>query len=171
MKQFFFSFVFAIAALSTFSQDNRSHTDTTKTDSLKKANPPRAGIKSYESVITKSYKTQKGLFAVHQLKDTVYFEIPDSILHQDIMVISRLVRGPGGYGVYPGEELNEKTIQFERGPDSSIRIRYDLVVSDADSTNTIYKAVVKSNLNPIVISFPIKAYSKDSTSCVIDVSK
>lgn len=171
MKQLLFSFALAIITLSTFSQDNRSHTDTTKTDSAKKATPPRTGIKSYESVITPNYQTKKGLFAVHQLRDTVYFEIPDSILHQDIMVISRLVKGPGGYGVYAGEELNEKTIQFERGPDSTIRIRYDLVISDADSTSAIYKAVVKSNLNPIVISFPIKAYSKDSTSCVIDVTK
>src|SRR6266702_252640 len=129
MKQLLFSFVLVIATLSTFSQDNRSHTDTTKTDSAKKVSPPRTGIKPYEDVITKGYQTQKGLFAVHQLRDTVYFEIPDSILHQDIMLISRLVRGPGGYGVYAGEELNEKTIQFERGPDSTIRIRYDLVVS------------------------------------------
>lgn len=171
MKQLIFLLLCSLITLSVFSQDTHPRTDTAKTDSAKKATPPRTGIKPYELVITKDYQTQKGLFAVHQFKDTVYFEIPDSILHRDIMVISRLIRGPGGYGVYPGEELNEKTIQFERGPDSSIRIRYDLVVSDADSTNTIYKAVVRSNLNPIVISFPIKAYSKDSSSCVIDVTK
>ena len=171
MKQVLFSFLLLLLTISVFSQDNRSRTDTAKTDSAKKAAVPRPGIKSYETVITSDYQTKRGLFTVHQLRDTVYFEIPDSILHQDIMVISRLVRGPGGYGVYAGEELNEKTIQFERGPDSTIRIRYDLVISGADSTNAIYKAVVKSNLNPIVISFPIKAYNKDSTSCVIDATK
>ena len=145
-----------------------------KTDTTIKPPPPpvpRTDLKSYANVITPRYQTQRGLFTVHQLRDTVYFEIPDSILHRDIMVINRLDKGPGGYGAYAGEELDEKTIQFEKGADSSIRIRYDLVISDADSTSAIYKAVVNSNLNPVVISFPIKAYGKDSASYVIDVSK
>ena len=145
-----------------------------RTDTAVKPPPPpvpRTDLKSYANVITPRYQTQRGLFTVHQLRDTVYFEIPDSILHRDIMVINRLDKGPGGSGAYAGEELDEKTIQFEKGADSSIRIRYDLVISDADSTSAIYKAVVNSNLNPIVISFPIKAYGKDSASYVIDVSK
>ena len=40
----------------------------------------------------------------------------------------------------------------------------------ADSTNTIYKAVKNSSLNPIAAAFEIKAYGKDTTSSVIDVT-
>ncbi len=130
----------------------------------------RSKIQPYNNIITSDYITHRGLFTVHQLQDTVFFEIPESLLHRDIEVINRLVKGPGGTGVFSGEELDEHTIQFEKGPDSTIRIRYDLVVSHADSSSDIYKAVQKSNLNPIVISFPIKAYSPDS-GYVIDVSK
>lgn len=130
----------------------------------------RSRIQPYESIIKGNYLTHRGLFTVHQLQDTVYFEIPEALLHRDIEVINRLVKGPGGTGVFSGEELDEHTIQFEKGPDSTIRIRYDLIVSQADSANDIYQAVQKSNLNPIVISFPIKAYGPDS-GYVIDVSK
>jgi hypothetical protein len=132
---------------------------------------PRPIIKGYNSVINKSFKSQFGLFAVHRAKDTVYFEIPDSVLQRDIMVINRIGKVSGGYGVYAGEELDEKTIKFEKGIDSTIRIRLDLVISEADSTSNIYKAVVRSNLNPVVVSFPIVAYGKDNKSYVIDASK
>jgi hypothetical protein len=131
----------------------------------------RSKIQSYTNIITNKYITHRGLFSVHQLQDTIYFEIPNSILHRDIEVINRLIKGPGGTGVFSGEELDEHTIEFEKGPDSTIRIRYDLIVSQADSGSEIYKAVQNCNLNPIVISFPIKAFSPDSSSCIIDVSK
>ena len=172
MKSFIF-LLFFTGILSGANSQILSLLTPAKVDTVIKPPPPlpRTGLKSYSSVITQNYQTQKGLFTVHKWRDTVYFEIPDSLLLRDIMVINRLEKGPGGYGAYAGEELDEKTIQFEKGPDSSIRIRYDLVISDADSASTIYKAVLNSNLNPVVISFPIKAYGKDSASYVIDVSK
>ncbi|HEY0175446.1 MAG TPA: zinc-dependent metalloprotease [Pedobacter sp.] len=144
--------------------------DTAKKDSVKKI-VPRKSVKSYSSVITKDFVTQKGLFTVHKFKDMVYFEIPDSTLQRDIMVINRLLKGPAGYDFYSGEELDEKTIKFEKGMDSTIRIRYDLVINEADSSNAIFKAVTQSSLNPIVVSFPIVAYGKDNKSYVIDASK
>jgi len=143
--------------------------DTAKKDTLSKT--PKNAVKSYSSIITKDFKTQMGLFSVHKSHKTVYFEIPDSILHRDIMVINRLTKGPGGLGAYSGEELDEKTIQFERGRDSTIRIRYNLIINQADSADAIYKAVVKSNINPVVLSFPIIAYGKDSKSYVVDATK
>jgi hypothetical protein len=147
-----------------------SVSDTTKKDSTKP--DPRSVIKPYGQVITPSYTTKSGLFTVHECKDTVYFEIPDSILNRDIEVINRLSAGPGGTGVYAGEVLDEKTIRFERNPaDSTIRIRYDLVISSADSTSDIFKAVTNSNENPVVASFPIKAYNSDHSAYVIDMTK
>jgi hypothetical protein len=149
--------------------------DSVAKDTSHKLTPPRPKIKSYASVITKAFVTQKGLFMVHRNKEKsqeqIYFEIPDSILHQDIMVINRLMKSPGGSGMYPGEELDEKTILFELGPDSTVRIRYDLIISQADTTSEIYKAVVKSNENPVVASFPILAFGQGKKSYVIDVSR
>ncbi len=143
--------------------------DTTKKDTARK--PPPPPVSTYDKVINDHFKTQHGLFTIHQYKDSIYFEIPDSLLGRDIMVINRLAKGPAGYDAFPGEELDQKTIQFEKGKDSSIRVRYDLIVNLADTANAIYKAVSASSINPVVVTFPIKAYNKDSSAYVIDVSK
>ena len=143
--------------------------DAARRDSILRA--LKQYVKPYASVITKDFSSQKGLFTIHKSKDSLYFEIPDSLLNRDLMVINRLEKGPGGYGAFAGEELDEKTIIFEKGPNETINIRYDLVISEADSTNAIYKAVVKSNLNPVVYTFPIRAYGKDSASYVIEADK
>jgi hypothetical protein len=137
--------------------------DTTKKPEL------RIPIKPYASVITKNFTSKRGLFTVHFYRDQYYFEIPDSILGQSIMVISRLTKAPGAHGMYPGEELGSKTMYFEKGPDSSIRIRYDLLINEADSSDQIYKAVVSSSQNPLVASFGVVA--KGNQSSVIEVTK
>jgi hypothetical protein len=163
-------FIFIFFSPSLFAQ--AVHSDSTRLDSVVKKAVPRSGIKAFDDVISNNYIARIGLFTVYQLRDTIYFEIPDSILHRDIEVINRLEQGPGGTGAYAGEELDEKTIQFERNnEDSSIRIRYDMVISSADPNSEIYKAVSNSNLNPVVISFPIKAYGREEKSCIIDVSR
>jgi len=162
----------ALGQLPRIPQLPPSASSTSIIDSILRANDIRSRqkIRSYASVINGFY-TQNGLFTVHTKGDTVYFEIPRTLLHRDIMVINRLKKGPGGFDFFAGEELDEKTIQFEKGADSSICIRYDIVISEADSSDAIYRAVVNSNNNPVVASFPIKAYGKDSASYVIDVTK
>lgn len=132
---------------------------------------PRSVIKPYETVITESFKSYRGLFTVHQYKDTVYFEIPESVLGRHMAVINRLVQGPGGSNVFSGEELGQRTIQFVKNSiDSSIQLRYITVAANADSADAISKAVTKSYAMPVAISFPIKAYGKEG-SYVFDVSQ
>ncbi|PZP43200.1 MAG: zinc-dependent metalloprotease [Pseudopedobacter saltans] len=140
--------------------------DSVKTDSLSKA---RTSIKPYNKVITKDFTSYKGLFTVHRNKDLVYFEIPDSILLREIMVINRLSKVSPGYGIYAGEELDQNTIKFDKGKDSSIKIRTVLYINEADSNSAIFKSLSKANVDPIMATFPILAYGKNSS--VIDVSK
>ncbi|HLX90660.1 MAG TPA: zinc-dependent metalloprotease [Puia sp.] len=163
---------FLLFAFASSAQSVNSDTMAIRRDTIRRFTDPRAQIKPYEEVIRTGYTSWRGLFTVHLLKDTVYFEIPESILGRDIEVINSLVQGPGGTHLYSGEDIDEKTIFFEHGDqDSSIRIRYDWIISSADSGSNIFKAVTKSNLNPISISFPIKAYGPNEKTYVIDVSK
>lgn len=148
---------------------SKERKDTIKPDTVKKVPPPP--ISKYDKVINRNFVTQKGLFTVHRYRDSIYFEIPDSLLGRDIMVIGRLLRGPAGYNAFPGEETSESTIRFEKGADSSIRVRSIQVANLADSSNAIYKAVVNASLDPLIFTTPIKAYSKDSSSYVIDATK
>ncbi|MBO9151364.1 zinc-dependent metalloprotease [Chitinophaga sp. GCM10012297] len=149
--------------------------DSTKADSTKKSTPvslrSRKAPKTYATIVTANFTTQKGMFTVHQHGDTIYFEIPDSILKRDIMVLNRLRMAPAGLNVFAGEALEQRTIQFEKGRDSTIHVRYNLLLNRADSGEAIHAGVLRSNLNPVVYSFPIIAYTKDSTGYVIDASK
>ncbi|WP_121810202.1 zinc-dependent metalloprotease [Mucilaginibacter kameinonensis] len=177
IKKLLFLGLLALTAHSSFGQTGRgwpfnlfSKKDTVKKDTVAKV-VPRQALKSYASVITKAFKTQNGLFTVHSSKDIIYFEIPDSLLKRDIMVINRLTKAPAGLGMYPGEELDENTIRFEKTQDSSIRIRYHLIINEVDSADAISRAVRDASVDPIAISFPIVCYGKDSKSYVIDASK
>jgi hypothetical protein len=136
---------------------------------------PRTGPKSYKDIITDKAVTQPGLFKVHRVEDKYFFEIADSIMNVEIMAITRFVRVPANKGAggptYGGEITNQQTIAFERGPNNNVFMRVITLVNVADTSNAIYKAVSNSNLNAIAAAFPVAAYSKDSSSVVIDVTE
>ncbi|HEX8331309.1 MAG TPA: DUF5117 domain-containing protein, partial [Segetibacter sp.] len=133
---------------------------------------PRLGPRPYKEVITDKAITQRGLFTVHQVDDKFYFEIPDNILHREIMAVTRFVRVPANTGAtYGGELTNSQTVTFERGPNKNVFMRVVTLVNVADSTNAIYEAVNNSNLNVIAAAFPIAAYGRDSASVVLDVTE
>lgn len=137
-----------------------------KTDSSKAVNT----IRKYKDFVTAKTITQHGLFTVHQTGDKFYFELPDSLLGRDIMVISRLSKLPVNIGNYGGEELNDQVLRWEKGPANNLFLRAVSFITAADSTNTIFKAVANSSLNPIIAAFDIKAIGKDSASTLIDMT-
>lgn len=127
-------------------------------------------IKKYKEFVTAKTLTQKGLFTVHQTDGKYFFEMADSLLGRDIMVITRFSKTPAGAGNMGGEEINEEIMRFEKGPNSNIFLRAISHINAADSTNAIYKAYLNSNLDPIIAAFDIKAIGKDSTSTLIEVT-
>jgi hypothetical protein len=141
------------------------------TSGVKKDIPPvKIGPKAYGEVITKKAVSQKGVFTVHFQDDKYFFDIPDQLLGRELLAVTRYVKVPGGAGKYGGEEVNQQSILFEKGPNQRIFMRVVSLISKADSTQTIAKAVKNSYLDPIVASFDIKAIGKDSNSSIIDVT-
>jgi hypothetical protein len=107
---------------------------------------------------------------VHKIDDKFYFEIKESLFGREIMAITRFSKVAGGGGVYGGELANQQVVRFEKGPDNKVFMRVVTVISVADSSQPIYKAVKNSNLDPIAASFDIKAFGADSTGAIIDVT-
>lgn len=138
----------------------------TKSDS----SSSKKGPKPYNKVITDKAITQQGLFTTHKIDDKWYFEIPDSILNREMIVTTRYSKIAGGGGVYAGEMENRNTVIWEKGPNNKIFLRVVTVISVADSSTDIFKAVSNSNLNPIARSFDIKAFGKNEGTVVIEVS-
>lgn len=141
--------------------------------------PPAAaqkpGPKPYKDVITDKAQTRKGLFAVHKIEDKWFFEIGDSLLGRDILVVNRISKAPidtrSGFFGYAGDEINENVVRFEKGPNNKIFLRnLSFSVYTKDSTKPMYKTVQNSNIQPISAAFDIKAFSKDSTGSVIDLT-
>jgi hypothetical protein len=130
---------------------------------------PKPGPKPFKEVITEKAVSKKGLFTVHKVEDKYYFEIPDSLIGREIMAITRFSKVPGGAGVYGGEMANQQTLKFEKGTNNNIFIRTVTLISVADSTQEIYKAVNNSYVNAIAAAFEIKAFGKDSSSTIIEV--
>lgn len=127
-------------------------------------------IKKFKDIITDKAVVKNGLFNVYKQEDKWYFEIPDSMFNREIMAITRFSKVAGGGYVYGGELANEQTITWEKGPNKNVFMRVVTVISVADSSNQIHKAVTNSNVNPIAAAFEVKARGKDSTGLLIDVT-
>ncbi len=164
-----------LIATATFAQKKKTEQkDTAKIPAVEtpknKIPENKGGPKKFEDLISEKTITKKGLFTVHKIEDKWYFEIPDSLFNREIMAITRFSKVAGGAGVYGGELANQQTIEWEKGPDNNVFLRVVTTISVADSTNQIYKAVRNSYLNPIAAAFDVKAFGKDSTSLIVDVT-
>ena len=126
--------------------------------------------KAFSEFFTKKVQGQKGVFTVYFQDDKYFFEIPDNLLGRELLAVTRFAKVAGGARKYGGEIVNEQSLQFEKGPNQRIFMRVVTLISKADSSQTIAKAVKNSYLDPIVASFDIKAFGKDSTSSIIDVT-
>src|SRR5262245_28529480 len=59
--------------------------------------PPRAP-RPYEQVITAEAKTDKGVFDVHKVGETYYYEIPKAMLGKEFLWVSQIQRNTLGAG-------------------------------------------------------------------------
>jgi hypothetical protein len=131
----------------------------------------------YNRVITAEAKTHRGLFAVHQLNDRTYFEIPARELGKDMLIVGRFarsaasnpVRTGGDFGSYPGDEFGTRALHWERNGNRIILRSISFAIT-ADSSLSVYKAVEGANNGPVIAMFNIDAYGPDS-SAVIDVTR
>ena len=133
-----------------------------------KPKPKKNAIKPYEKVVTKDHKTDEGLFKVHKKDDSYLFEIPDSLLQREMLMVTRIAKTASGIG-FGGAKANTQVLRWEK-KNKHILLRIVSYSVVADTILPVHEAVVNSNLEPILFSFPIKAFSKDSTAAVIDAT-
>lgn len=143
--------------------------------------PRSQGPKAYKEIITDKAKTDVGLFKTHKIDDKYYFEIPDSLLNREILVVNRISKAATGMRTgffgYAGDQIGQNVVRFEKGPNNKIFLRTISYAEYAkDSTSPMFWAVTNSNIQPIAAAFDIKALGKDSSgesvtnSSVIEVT-
>lgn len=125
-------------------------------------------IKPYSEVITDEAETDEGLFNVHKIDEDYFYEIPDSLLGREMLIVSRVSKAPNNMG-YGGQKHNTQSVRWERKGDD-ILLRSVSHSNVADTAQAIYQALRNSNFEPIIAAFSIEALSEDSAGTVIDVT-
>ena len=140
-----------------------------KGDPVEQKAPEKKGdIKPYTKVITKNAETDEGLFKVHKVDKSWYYEIPDSLLEREMLMVTRIAKTAAGMG-FGGGKQNEQVLRWQKKDEKILlRVVSHRVVA-ADSL-PVHEAVVNSNFEPILYMFPIKAFGPDSASIVIEVT-
>jgi hypothetical protein len=134
-----------------------------------KPKPKKGAILPYGKVVTKDMKTDDGLFKVHTKDNSYLFEIPNNLLEREMLMVTRIAKTASNIG-YGGENTNNQVLRWQR-KDKNILLRVVSHSISADSILPIHQAVMNSNFEPILYSFPIKAFNKDTTAVVIDATK
>ncbi|WP_455169467.1 DUF5117 domain-containing protein, partial [Aegicerativicinus sediminis] len=130
--------------------------------------PGKDDIQPYAKVITKDAVSDEGLFKVHKIDEKFFYEIPDSLFEREMLMVTRIAKTASGLG-FGGGKQNEQVLRWQKR-DKKVVLRVVSHNVTASDSLPIHEAVVNSNFEPVLYTFPIKAFSKDSTATVIEVT-
>ncbi|WP_339701198.1 zinc-dependent metalloprotease [Algoriphagus aquimarinus] len=147
-------------------KDAKKETTAPATPAKPKGN--ESDPKPYKEVITAKAKTKDGLFKVHQIEDKYYYEIPDSLLGRDMLMVTTIAKTADGLG-YGGERTNTLMLRWEKN-NNDIHLKVISVNNFAADSLPIALAVKNSNLEPLLQKFSIKSLATDSTGIVIEAT-
>ncbi|MDT0559081.1 zinc-dependent metalloprotease [Ichthyenterobacterium sp. W332] len=161
--------VFLVLSCSTTKKASKSKKSGTTAMAKPPAKKPgKNDIQPYSKVITKEAKTDEGLFAVHKIDDKYFYEIPDSLFEREMLMVTRISKTANGIG-FGGGKQNTQVLRWQKKDKKVILRVVSHQVYAADSL-PVHEAVMNSNFEPVLYTFPIKAFSKDSMNTVIDAT-
>ncbi|MDO6738521.1 zinc-dependent metalloprotease [Wenyingzhuangia sp. 2_MG-2023] len=175
---FFGQFLILLVLVSTglvgFSQDKIEKDDkeeTEKKDSIKSADSKELNYQKF----VKEGNVKKGLFNVYTLKEDYYFEIPDSLMSRDLLVVNKVSSVPyelNGHGLNKGMTFETKLVRFYR--DTVLNKVWVKTINPRVQSpeNDAITLSVKDNFKESIIEeFSIEAKNEDSTAVFIKVNK
>jgi hypothetical protein len=130
--------------------------------------PPKSGPKPFAEVITDKAKSKDGLFKVHELDGKYFYEIPDSLIGREMLIVTTIAKTADGIG-YGGERTNTLLVRWDQNGDNVLLKVVSYSNTAADSL-PIFTAVKSSNLEPILQKFDVKAKGTDKNGVVIEVT-
>ena len=125
--------------------------------------------KKYSDVVTAEAITDEGIIKTHRVGDKLYFEIPDSTMGRELLLVSRIARTAENIG-YGGEQAGENVIRWEKNGKKNVLLRVVSYNNVASNEQPIAQAVRNSNLEPVIGNFAVETMPADSHSVVIDVT-
>jgi hypothetical protein len=108
-----------------------------------------------------------GLFTIHVDDERVHYEIPDSILGRDMLVMSRYAETQDGFSLDGTAPAGEMVVRWERRGDL-IHLRAVSHQVGADEATAVWRAVESANLAPILAALDIE--ERGAASSRVDVT-
>lgn len=124
--------------------------------------------KSIDSLVTDFFKDQ-GLITTYQKGDDLYFEIQDSLLGKDLLMVTRYIQLPSNFNAYTnaGSKSSQLMVRFTKHADRILFTQHSYV-NTAEEEDPICLSVQQNNFPPILGAFKIK--NKESDRYLISVS-
>ena len=123
--------------------------------------------KSFASIVSEATK-DLGLFNVYLKDDKYYYEIPDSLLGRDMLMVTRISKMAVSIRL-SSHKMNEQVLRWEK-KNKNILLKEASFVNFASDSLPIKTAVVNSNFEPIIFKFKIEARNDSLNSSLIDVT-
>jgi hypothetical protein len=122
----------------------------------------------YAEVIPSTAQTERGMFDVHRVGANLFFEIPDSLLGRDMIIMSRYGQVQQGLSQVGANMAPNLVVRWERRGDQ-VHLRASSHETTADSGTARSIAVAHQNFAPVIQSFPVETLG--SQGVVINVTE
>ena len=161
---------FCMVAIVLFSTNIFSQ-KTKKKDSIKEEKS--SGL-SYNKIV-KEGNVKEGLFNIYSLKEDVYFEVPDTLLGSDLLIVNKVSKVPfalNGHGLNKGMTFETKLIRFYK--DTLLNKVWVKTINPRVQSpeNDAITISVNDNFGESIIEeFKIETKNNDSSSVFIKVNK
>ncbi len=128
-------------------------------------------MRRYADVITSAARTDSGVLHVHWVGERLYFELPDSLLGRDFLMMTSVASTPSGLGGFAasGSVTAQQVLRWERRGDR-VLLRKVSFSNVADTTEPVSLSVGANNLAPILASLEIRARNGDSSASVLEMT-
>lgn len=153
-------------------QSKKSKTAVSVADTTAK----KSKQETIESIVKPGAIRQDGMFTVFNRDGKYYFLVPSSLLGKDILVVNRLSQSAAGlrndFLGYAGDQVYDAMVRLNQSPDGK-RIFVEKIKTrelPRDTSGQMYRSVIRSNMQPILASFEIKAQNEAKDSLLIDVT-
>jgi hypothetical protein len=120
--------------------------------------------KKYDDVITKDAKTTPGVFAVHQIDDKLYFEIPESAFGRLMLWRTEVAKGPSGVS-WGGMSIGNYVVRWDRRGNKVYLWKVGFA-KRADG-KAISSSVESANQDTIAAAFKVEAEGKDRSAVIL----
>ncbi len=157
-------FTLILFSFTSYSQETDEKVEDAKEDKADK----KKKKKTYSDIVNDKTITDTGLFDVHKVEDKYYYEINDSLLGRDMLMVTRIVNMPKEIAI-SRHKMSEQVLSWQKF-DNHILLKEISYSNYASDSLPIKEAVSNANFEPIIASFKIEVKNKEKNSVVIDVT-